>query len=67
MEVLLITSHESGPWTIPKGWPITQLAPHQVAEREAWEEAGVRGKAKKRQRRARSLGCSGPSPGSPRN
>ncbi|WP_312891248.1 NUDIX hydrolase [Rhizobium binae] len=48
MEVLLITSHESGRWIIPKGWPIAQLAPHQVAEREAWEEAGVRGKAKKR-------------------
>lgn len=48
VEVLLVTSRDSGRWIIPKGWPIGKLAPHQVAEREAWEEAGVKGKAKKR-------------------
>ncbi|WP_425342943.1 NUDIX hydrolase [Rhizobium etli] len=48
VEVLLITSRDSGRWIIPKGWPIAKLAPHQVAEREAWEEAGVKGKARKR-------------------
>lgn len=48
VQVLLITSRESGRWIIPKGWPIAKLAPHQVAEREAWEEAGVKGKARKR-------------------
>jgi 8-oxo-dGTP pyrophosphatase MutT (NUDIX family) len=47
-EVLLITTRESGRWIIPKGWPIEGLKPHQVAEREAWEEAGVRGNAEKR-------------------
>ncbi|RUM19369.1 NUDIX domain-containing protein [Rhizobium vallis] len=48
LEVLLITTRETGRWTIPKGWPIDGLAPHEVAEREAWEEAGVKGRAKKR-------------------
>lgn len=48
IEVLLITSRQSGRWVIPKGWAMDNHAPHQVAEREAWEEAGVRGKAKKK-------------------
>ncbi|ENN88829.1 Putative NTP pyrophosphohydrolase protein, MuT/nudix family [Rhizobium freirei PRF 81] len=48
VEVLLITSRESGRWVIPKGWPMEKKLPHQVAEREAWEEAGVKGKARKR-------------------
>ncbi|WP_245281741.1 NUDIX hydrolase [Ensifer sp. ZNC0028] len=47
-EVLLITTRETGRWTIPKGWPIKGLATHEVAEREAWEEAGVKGCAKKK-------------------
>ncbi|ANL49159.1 NUDIX hydrolase domain-containing protein (plasmid) [Rhizobium phaseoli] len=51
-EVLLITTRETGRWTIPKGWPIKGLAPHEVVEREAWEEAGVKGRAKKR-----AFGC----------
>lgn len=48
VEVLLITSRDTGRWVIPKGWPMDNRLPHQVAEREAWEEAGVRGKAKKK-------------------
>lgn len=47
-EVLLITTRASGRWIIPKGWPIDGLDAHKVAEREAWEEAGVRGKADRR-------------------
>jgi 8-oxo-dGTP pyrophosphatase MutT (NUDIX family) len=47
LEVLLITTRQTRRWTIPKGWPIKGLAPHKVAEREAWEEAGVKGRAKK--------------------
>lgn len=47
-EVLLVTTRETGRWTIPKGWPIKGLKPHEAAEREAWEEAGVKGKARKR-------------------
>ena len=48
VEILLITSRESGRWVIPKGWPMDKKLPHQVAEREAWEEAGVRGRVWKK-------------------
>ncbi|AVA25568.1 NUDIX hydrolase [Rhizobium sp. NXC24] len=48
IEVLLITTRETHRWTIPKGWPIKGLKPNKVAEREAWEEAGVKGKAEKK-------------------
>jgi 8-oxo-dGTP pyrophosphatase MutT (NUDIX family) len=48
IKVLLITSRQSGRWVIPKGWAMDSRAPHQVAEREAWEEAGIRGKARKK-------------------
>ncbi|WP_152094093.1 NUDIX hydrolase [Rhizobium dioscoreae] len=46
-EVLLITTRETKRWMIPKGWPIKGLDGGQVARREAWEEAGVKGKVKK--------------------
>lgn len=48
VEVLLLTTRETRRWSIPKGWTIKGLKPHQVAAREAWEEAGVVGKAKKK-------------------
>ena len=48
LEVLLITSRETGLWIIPKGWPHKGLSPHAVAVREAYEEAGLRGKIKGR-------------------
>jgi len=41
IEVLLITSRTGGRWIIPKGWAMDNRLPHQVAEREAWEEAGI--------------------------
>ena len=43
VEVLLITSRDTGRWVIPKGWPISGLTPEASAAREAWEEAGVEG------------------------
>ena len=43
IEVLLITSRDTGRWIIPKGWPMPGLAPEAAAEQEAWEEAGVEG------------------------
>jgi 8-oxo-dGTP pyrophosphatase MutT (NUDIX family) len=43
VEVLLITSRDTGRWIIPKGWPMPGLAPEASAEQEAWEEAGVQG------------------------
>jgi 8-oxo-dGTP pyrophosphatase MutT (NUDIX family) len=48
VEILLITSRETRRWVIPKGWPIKGLKPHQAAAREAWEEAGVEGRASAR-------------------
>lgn len=47
LEILLITSRDTGRWVIPKGWPMTGRRAHAVAEREAYEEAGVKGKAQK--------------------
>lgn len=43
VEVLLITSRDTGRWVIPKGWPMQGLSPENAAAREAWEEAGVEG------------------------
>lgn len=47
IEVLVITSRDTGRWVIPKGWPMKGKKPHQAAATEAWEEAGIRGKASK--------------------
>ncbi|KRB61534.1 DNA mismatch repair protein MutT [Rhizobium sp. Root708] len=47
-EVLMITTRDTRRWMIPKGWPIDGLTPQEVAEREAWEEAGVVGKVKRK-------------------
>lgn len=43
IEVLLITSRDSGRWVMPKGWPMEGFSPAASAVREAWEEAGVEG------------------------
>ncbi len=45
VEVLLITARGSGRWILPKGWPIDGLTPAGSAAQEAWEEAGVKGRA----------------------
>ena len=44
LEILLITTRQSKRWIIPKGWPIKGLQPARSAAREAFEEAGVRGR-----------------------
>ncbi|MBI1218991.1 MAG: NUDIX domain-containing protein [Rhodobacteraceae bacterium] len=43
VEVLLITSRDTGRWIIPKGWPMKGLSDAAAALREAYEEAGVQG------------------------
>jgi 8-oxo-dGTP pyrophosphatase MutT (NUDIX family) len=43
LEILLVTSRDTGRWVIPKGWPHEGQSPDQSAAREAWEEAGVEG------------------------
>jgi 8-oxo-dGTP pyrophosphatase MutT (NUDIX family) len=47
VEVLLITSRETGRWVLPKGWPMKGRKPHVAAAREALEEAGIKGKVGK--------------------
>jgi len=44
LEILLVTTRQSRRWIIPKGWPIKGLRPAKSAAREAYEEAGVRGR-----------------------
>jgi len=51
LEILLVTTRQTRRWIIPKGWPIKGLRPPKSAAREAFEEAGVRGKVS-----AKSLG-----------
>lgn len=51
LEILLVTTRQTRRWIIPKGWPIKGLRPAKSAAREAFEEAGVRGKIS-----AKSLG-----------
>jgi 8-oxo-dGTP pyrophosphatase MutT (NUDIX family) len=47
LEVMLITSRGRGRWVIPKGWPMIGRKPHEAAEIEAFQEAGVKGKVEK--------------------
>ncbi|NND18448.1 MAG: NUDIX hydrolase [Silicimonas sp.] len=46
VQVLLITSRRRKRWILPKGWPMDEATPVEAAQTEAWEEAGVTGKAK---------------------
>jgi 8-oxo-dGTP pyrophosphatase MutT (NUDIX family) len=44
IEVMLITSRDTGRWVIPKGWQGQGLAAQDSAEREAREEGGLVGR-----------------------
>ena len=44
LEILLITSRETKRWVIPKGWPMKRRTPPETAAREAFQEAGVKGR-----------------------
>src|ERR1700690_190144 len=43
IEFLLVNTNGGNKWTFPKGAPEPSMSHSQAAEREAWEEAGVRG------------------------
>lgn len=43
VEILLITSRDTGRWVLPKGWPMRGRTGPECALREAFEEAGVVG------------------------
>lgn len=45
VQICLVTSRGRGRWILPKGWPMDGRSPWAAAEREAFEEAGVKGKA----------------------
>ena len=47
LEIMLVSSRETGRWVLPKGWPIKGIKPHKTAAREALEEAGILGKVAK--------------------
>ena len=47
LQILLVTSRDTGRWVIPKGWPIKGKRAHEVAATEAFEEAGVKGKCQR--------------------
>jgi 8-oxo-dGTP pyrophosphatase MutT (NUDIX family) len=42
--IMLVTSRGTGRWIIPKGRPEKGVAPHKLAAREAFEEAGLQGR-----------------------
>jgi 8-oxo-dGTP pyrophosphatase MutT (NUDIX family) len=44
IEIMLITSRDTGRWVIPKGWPEPELGPAKSAAREALEEGGLVGR-----------------------
>lgn len=44
VQILLITSRETGRWVLPKGWPMAERSPGDCALTEAFEEAGVFGR-----------------------
>ncbi|MBE1509313.1 NUDIX hydrolase [Rhizobium viscosum] len=48
LSVLLITSRDSGRWVIPKGYLERKEKPYRRAQREAFEEAGIIGKVRKK-------------------
>lgn len=48
IEFLLVNTNGGGKWTFPKGDPEPAMSHCQAAEREAWEEAGVRGRIESR-------------------
>lgn len=44
LQILLVRSRGGRRWTLPKGWPMRGRTPAEAAAREAWEEAGARGR-----------------------
>jgi 8-oxo-dGTP pyrophosphatase MutT (NUDIX family) len=42
-QVMLVTSRKTRRWVIPKGWPMRERKPAEVASQEAYEEAGLIG------------------------
>lgn len=45
VQILLVTTRRTRRWVVPKGWPMDGETPASAAETEAFEEAGVEGRA----------------------
>ncbi|WP_439154699.1 NUDIX hydrolase [Yoonia sp.] len=45
LQICLVTSRTRGRWILPKGWPMHKQTPAEAAATEAFEEAGLSGKA----------------------
>ena len=43
LEIMLVSTLDSGRWVIPKGWPMKGISSHEAAAQEAFEEAGLVG------------------------
>ncbi|RFC65428.1 NUDIX domain-containing protein [Fulvimarina endophytica] len=48
LQVLLLTSRDTGRWVLPKGWPMPGKQLRRAAEIEAYEEGGVVGRTVKK-------------------
>lgn len=48
IEILLVKSLGRGNWILPKGWPMEDRSLAKAAATEAFEEAGAKGKIKKK-------------------
>ena len=48
IEILLVKSLGRGNWILPKGWPMEDRSLAKAAALEAYEEAGAKGKIKKK-------------------
>lgn len=48
IEILLVKSLSRGNWILPKGWPMDDRSLAKTAALEAFEEAGAKGKIKKK-------------------
>lgn len=46
-KLLLVRERQDGGWTLPGGWADVGDVPSQAAEREVWEEAGFRVRARR--------------------
>lgn len=45
LQICLVTTRGSGRWILPRGWPTHKSTPAEGAAIEAFEEAGVKGRA----------------------
>lgn len=48
LQILMVTSRTSQRWLLPKGWPMAGKSLLQAAAQEAFEEAGVTGKMRRK-------------------